>query len=74
MILHTRRLLRIAIVTARKCASSRTRCNDPQSLGGFSVDEAFFLGGMEKHRILNNLAPHIMFFDDQISHSRVAGQ
>ena len=32
-----------------------------------SVDDTFFLGGMEKHRILEILKPHI-FFDDQRSH------
>ena len=38
---------------------------------GVSVDEAFFLGGMEKSRILNVLKPHI-FFDDQRSHLKSA--
>jgi 5'-nucleotidase len=31
------------------------------------VDEAFFLGGMEKARVLNGFKPHI-FFDDQMTH------
>jgi 5'-nucleotidase len=32
-----------------------------------NVDEAFFLGGIEKKRILEVLEPHI-FFDDQKLH------
>lgn len=31
------------------------------------VDEAFFLGGIDKARILNIMKPHI-FFDDQMVH------
>jgi 5'-nucleotidase len=31
------------------------------------VDEAFFLGGIDKGRVLKILRPHI-FFDDQVSH------
>jgi len=34
---------------------------------GVSPDESFFLGGMEKERVLQILKPH-MFFDDQRSH------
>lgn len=40
---------------------------------GVSPDESFFLGGMEKDRVLSILKPH-MFFDDQRSHlTSVAG-
>jgi 5'-nucleotidase len=35
------------------------------------IDEAFFLGGVEKARILGVLRPHI-FFDDQITHCEPA--
>jgi len=31
------------------------------------VDEAFFLGGMEKTAVLKAFKPHI-FFDDQLAH------
>ena len=31
------------------------------------VDDVFFLGGIDKSRILNILKPHI-FFDDQMVH------
>ena len=34
---------------------------------GVYVDEAFFLGGLEKHRVLEAFKPHI-FFDDQDVH------
>lgn len=31
------------------------------------MDEAFFLGGIEKKRVLSVYKPHI-FFDDQVGH------
>lgn len=34
---------------------------------GVDIDEAFFLGGIEKKRILEVMKPH-MFFDDQTIH------
>lgn len=34
---------------------------------GVEVNEAFFLGGIEKAKVLNIMKPH-MFFDDQIGH------
>jgi 5'-nucleotidase len=37
------------------------------SAWGVEPDETFFLGGIEKARILEILKPHI-FFDDQRSH------
>ena len=61
-----KKILRIAIVTARN-APAHERVVTTLKAWGVSVDEAFFLGGMEKHRILTILRPH-MFFDDQISH------
>ncbi len=35
------------------------------------TDETFFLGGIEKKRILDVLKPHI-FFDDQMNHLKPA--
>lgn len=58
-----RKILRISIVTAR-CAPAHERVVTTLKAWGVSVDEAFFLGGMEKSRILSVLRPHI-FFDDQ---------
>ena len=34
---------------------------------GITVNEAFFLGGIEKKKVLEVLNPHI-FFDDQKTH------
>lgn len=61
-----KRMLKISIVTARNAPSHERMINTIKSWG-VSVDEAFFLGGIEKKRILEILKPHI-YFDDQTSH------
>lgn len=61
-----KKILRIAIVTARN-APAHERVVTTLKEWGVSPDESFFLGGMEKSRILTILKPH-MFFDDQRSH------
>ncbi|ARO88755.1 5'-nucleotidase [Nitrosospira lacus] len=61
-----KKIVRIAIVTARN-APSHERVVTTLKTWGVSADESFFLGGMEKSRILTILKPH-MFFDDQRSH------
>lgn len=61
-----KKILRIAIITARN-APSHERVVTTLKEWGVSADESFFLGGMEKARILSVLKPH-MFFDDQRSH------
>jgi 5'-nucleotidase len=61
-----KKILRIAIVTARN-APSHERVVTTLKSWGVSADESFFLGGMEKSRILTILKPH-MFFDDQRNH------
>ncbi len=58
--------LRISIVTARS-APSHERVINTMRTWGINVDEAFFLGGIEKKRVLEVLEPHI-FFDDQKLH------
>jgi len=58
--------LRISIVTAR-CAPSHERVINTMRTWGINVDEAFFLGGVEKKKVLEQLRPHI-FFDDQKLH------
>lgn len=58
--------VRIAIVTARN-APSHERMITTLREWGIQVDETFFLGGIEKKRILEVFAPHI-FFDDQRVH------
>lgn len=61
-----KKILRIAIVTARN-APAHERVVTTLKEWGVSADESFFLGGMQKSRILTVLKPH-MFFDDQRSH------
>lgn len=60
------RVLRTAIITARN-APAHERVLTTLEHWGVSANETFFLGGMEKGRILSVLKPH-MFFDDQRSH------
>ncbi|MBN2274770.1 MAG: 5'-nucleotidase [Bacteroidales bacterium] len=60
------RLLKIAIVTARSAPAHERMVNTLKSWG-ISADEAFFLGGIEKKRVLEIMKPHI-YFDDQIVH------
>jgi len=61
-----KRILKISIVTARNAPSHERMINTLKSWG-VSVDEAFFLGGIEKKRILEIMKPH-MYFDDQPIH------
>lgn len=58
--------IRIAIVTARN-APAHERVVTSLRDWGIQVDEAFFLGGIEKAKVLEVFKPHI-FFDDQVSH------
>lgn len=55
--------LRIALVTARN-APAHERAVYSLRKWGVRVNDAFFLGGIEKARVLKVLRPHI-FFDDQ---------
>lgn len=61
-----RRFLRISIVTARS-APAHERAINTLRKWKIHVDEAFFLGGMSKGRVLEIMKPHI-FFDDQVVH------
>lgn len=67
-----KKILRIAIVTARN-APSHERVVTTLKSWGVSADESFFLGGMEKSRILTILKPH-MFFDDQLAHLKTSAE
>ncbi|OME76918.1 5'-nucleotidase [Paenibacillus sp. FSL A5-0031] len=58
--------VRIAIVTARNAPAHERVVTTLRTLG-ILVDEAFFLGGIEKGRVLKVFRPHI-FFDDQVGH------
>lgn len=62
--------LRISIVTARNAPSHERALNTLKNWGVMAND-AFFLGGIDKSRILKILKPH-MFFDDQASHLKTA--
>lgn len=58
--------IRVSIVTARD-APAHERAITTLREWGFKVDDAFFLGGVAKDRVLRVLQPHI-FFDDQVTH------
>ena len=58
--------LRLAIVTARS-APAHERVIKTMRSWDLMVNDAFFLGGVEKRRVLEVWAPHI-FFDDQRGH------
>lgn len=60
------RILSTAIVTARN-APAHERVINTLEAWGVSADMVFFLGGMDKNRVLNQLNPQI-FFDDQMTH------
>ncbi|OAT41095.1 5'-nucleotidase [Hafnia paralvei ATCC 29927] len=59
-------IINISIVTARN-APSHKRVINTMRTWDISVNEAFFMGGVEKSKVLNILKPHI-FFDDQKLH------
>lgn len=62
--------LRVSIVTARNAPSHERALNTLKSWGVMAND-AFFLGGIEKAKVLSVLRPHI-YFDDQPAHLRSA--
>ena len=59
-------ILKTSIITARN-APAHKRVVTTLKEWDIEVDQVFFLGGIEKERILNILKPH-MFFDDQMLH------
>lgn len=59
--------IRTALVTARN-APAHERAIRTLREWGVRIDEAFFLGGMEKKAVLKAFAPNI-FFDDQTIHT-----
>ena len=61
-----KKVIKIAIVTARN-APAHERMIKTLNAWNIDVDEAFFLGGIDKSRILNIMRPHI-YFDDQMGH------
>lgn len=61
-----KRMLRTSIVTARS-SPAEVRVLNSLDAWGVDVDDAFFLGGIDKGSVLSVLKPDI-FFDDQLSH------
>jgi len=61
-----KRFLRTSIVTTRS-APAHERAINTLLDWGVSPDDAFFMGGVRKSRVLKELKPH-MFFDDQKRH------
>lgn len=59
--------IRIAVITSRN-APAHQRVVNTLRTWGLHVDETFFLGGMDKTRILEVFRPHL-FFDDQMTHA-----
>lgn len=59
-------ILRVSIVTARN-APAHKRVINTMRHWGIDVNEAFFMGGVEKAKVLDVMRPHI-FFDDQKLH------
>lgn len=64
--------VRIALVTARN-SPAEMRVIKTLRHWGVYVDEAFFLGGVEKTKVLQAFRPHI-FFDDQDVHLEPASK
>lgn len=58
--------LKTSIVTARNAPAHERVITTLKHLG-IKVDEAFFMGGVDKKSVLNIMQPHI-FFDDQKTH------
>lgn len=58
--------IRVSIVTARNAPSHKRALNTLKNWGVMAND-AFFLGGIDKGKVLGTLKPHI-FFDDQSRH------
>ncbi|NXY99502.1 5'-nucleotidase [Streptomyces sp. BR123] len=58
--------VRVSLVTARN-APAHERAVRSLKKWGLRVDDAFFLGGIDKSAVIATLQPH-MFFDDQVGH------
>lgn len=65
-------IIRIAICTARN-APAHERAIKSLRRWDLRVDEAFFLGGIDKRTVLDVFKPHI-FFDDQECHIESVGE
>ena len=61
-----KKILSTAIITARNAPAHERVVTTLKNLD-IEVNDVFFLGGIDKSRVLNILKPHI-FFDDQMVH------
>lgn len=64
-------VIRVALATARNAPAHR-RVITTLRKWGVRVDETFFLGGIDKSRVLRIFKPHIFFDDNQANISAVA--
>jgi len=64
--------VRVAILTARNAPANERVITTLESWG-MSATETFFMGGIEKRRVLEVLRPHI-FFDDQLAHLKPSAE
>ncbi len=64
--------IRIALVTARS-SPAEMRVIKTLRRWGVYIDEAFFMGGLDKTKILNAFRPHIFFDDQDIHLDRASG-
>jgi 5'-nucleotidase len=60
-------VIQIAIITSRNAPAHKRMVTTLRSWG-IDIDQTFFLGGMDKGRILAEFKPHL-FFDDQMTHA-----
>ncbi|MFQ3578860.1 MAG: 5'-nucleotidase [Bacteroidales bacterium] len=65
-----KRKIRTAIITARSAPAHERMITTLRSWG-VAADETFFMGGIEKRRVLEIFRPHI-YFDDQMTHLKNA--
>lgn len=61
-----KKIINLSIITARN-APSHERFVTTLKNWGLTVNTTFFMGGVDKSRVLKILKPHI-YFDDQESH------
>lgn len=65
-------ILKVSIITARNAPSHKRVINTMRSWK-IRANEAFFMGGVDKSKVLRIMKPH-MFFDDQIGHLEASSE
>jgi 5'-nucleotidase len=64
--------VRVAILTARNAPANERVITTLESWG-MSATETFFMGGIQKRRVLEEYKPHI-YFDDQLGHLKPSSE